>query len=86
MAVPLVQRLSAAAIIVDVSHATGNADLVTPAALAALAVGADGIMVEVHPDPPHALSDGAQSLNLAQLSDLMDALLPLAQTLGKTLV
>ncbi|MDR1412986.1 MAG: bifunctional 3-deoxy-7-phosphoheptulonate synthase/chorismate mutase [Actinomycetes bacterium] len=85
MAVPLVKQLAAAPVVVDVSHSTGRADLVIPAARAALAAGADGIMVEVHPDPAHAKSDGAQSLDLPQFEALMDALTPLAAVMGRAL-
>ncbi len=61
-------------VIVDPSHATGRRDLVIPMALAALAAGLDGVIVEVHPDPQHALSDGPQSLDLAGLAELADRL------------
>jgi 3-deoxy-7-phosphoheptulonate synthase len=57
-------------VIVDPSHATGQSKLVPPMALAAAAAGADGIMVEVHNDPPHALCDGAQSLTPEQFDAL----------------
>src|SRR5207248_10357686 len=60
--VPAVQKLSHLPIIVDPSHGTGKRDKVLPLSLAAVAVGADGLMVEVHHDPDHALSDGAQSI------------------------
>jgi 3-deoxy-7-phosphoheptulonate synthase len=69
-AVPLLHRLTHLPVIVDPSHATGKRWLVPPMALAAVAGGADGIMVEVHPDPDDALSDGEQSLTLEQFSDL----------------
>jgi len=65
-AVPLLHRLSHLPVIVDPSHGTGKRWLVSPMALAAVAAGADGIMVEVHPDPDDALSDGEQSLTLEQ--------------------
>jgi 3-deoxy-D-arabino-heptulosonate 7-phosphate (DAHP) synthase len=61
-------------IIVDPSHAAGDRDLVAPLALAAQAIGADGIMVEIHPNPEEALSDGPQSLRLDQFENLMAAL------------
>jgi len=61
-AVPVIQSLSHLPIIVDPSHATGKASLVAPMANGAVAVGADGLMIEVHNDPPHALCDGAQSI------------------------
>jgi 3-deoxy-7-phosphoheptulonate synthase len=69
-AVPLLHRLTHLPVVVDPSHATGKRWLVPPMALAAVAGGADGIMVEVHPDPDDALSDGEQSLTLEQFDDL----------------
>ena len=69
-AVPVLQELSHLPVIADPSHATGKARLVPPMALAAVASGVDGIMVEVHNDPPHALCDGAQSLTPAQFDAL----------------
>ena len=69
-AVPLLHRLTHLPVIVDPLHATGKRWLVPPMALAAVAGGADGIMVEVHPDPDDALSDGEQSLTLEQFGDL----------------
>ena len=70
-AVPVVKELSHLPIIVDPSHAAGRRSLVKPLAKAALAVGADGVMVEVHPDPPKALSDGNQSLNFEEFKELV---------------
>jgi 3-deoxy-7-phosphoheptulonate synthase len=72
-------------VIVDPSHGTGIRDLVTPMALAGVACGADGLMIEVHNDPPAALSDGAQSLYPAQFDALMQALAPVAQAVGREL-
>lgn len=69
-AVPVVKKLSLLPIVIDVSHPTGQADLVPAVSRAAIAVGADGIMVEVHPDPRSALCDGPQSLDLAGLGAL----------------
>jgi 3-deoxy-7-phosphoheptulonate synthase len=69
-AVPMLQELSHLPVIVDPSHATGIARLVQPMALAAVAAGAQGIMVEVHNDPAHALCDGAQSLKPGQFDEL----------------
>lgn len=69
-AVPMLQELSHLPIIVDPSHATGVAKLVKPLSLAAAAVGADGLMIEVHNDPQHALCDGAQSLTPNAFDDL----------------
>lgn len=71
--VPAVQRLSHLPIIVDPSHGTGRRDKVHPMALAAIAAGASGLIVEVHPCPEHALSDGAQSLYPEQFAELADA-------------
>ncbi len=69
-AVPVLQERTHLPVIVDPSHATGQSKLVPPMALAAAAAGADGIMVEVHNDPPHALCDGAQSLTPEQFDAL----------------
>jgi 3-deoxy-7-phosphoheptulonate synthase len=81
-AIPAVKRLSHLPIVVDPSHAAGVRSLVPPLARAGLAAGADGIMVEVHPDPDHALSDGAQGLTPAMLDDLMRSLRAIALGLG----
>ena len=72
-AVPLLQELTHLPIIIDPSHATGIARLVKPLSLAAAAVGADGLMIEVHNDPQHALCDGAQSLTPAAFDDVCKA-------------
>jgi len=84
-AVPVVKSLSLLPIIVDVSHPAGRADLVPAISRAAVAVGADGIMVEVHPNPREALCDGPQSLDLPGLRALMADLAPLAGVIGSTL-
>ncbi|GAW93769.1 3-deoxy-7-phosphoheptulonate synthase [Calderihabitans maritimus] len=84
-AVPLVKELSHLPVIVDPSHASGNWKLVAPLARAAVAVGADGIMVEVHPEPLTALCDGPQSLNPNNFSELMQSLVPIARAVGKEL-
>ena len=81
-AVPVIKRLSHLPILVDPSHAMGDWHYVAPASLAALAAGADGIMVEIHPDPAMALSDGKQSLNHAHFEDLMGTIRALAPHLG----
>jgi 3-deoxy-7-phosphoheptulonate synthase len=75
-AVPMIHHLTHLPVIVDPSHATGKRWLVKPLALGGVAVGADGIMVEVHPDPDQALSDAEQQLTLDQFRDLMDTLVP----------
>ena len=84
--VPMMKRLTHLPIIVDPSHATGKWYLVKPAALAAAAVGADGIIVEVHPDPDHAMSDGPQALTPANFADLMQSLEPIVAAVGKRLL
>ena len=84
-AIPLVKRLSHLPVIADPSHATGKWQLVTPVALGAIAAGADGLIVEVHPSPDHALSDGAQSLTPANFAKLIEAARPVAEAVGKTL-
>ncbi|MCB9072799.1 MAG: 3-deoxy-7-phosphoheptulonate synthase [Bdellovibrionaceae bacterium] len=73
-------------VIVDPSHGTGDRNLVAPMACAAVAAGADGIMVEVHPDPAEALSDGFQALNFENFKNLMSQLKPFVEAAGKTLV
>jgi len=75
-AVPLLHHLTHLPVIVDPSHATGKRWLVKPLAIAGVAIGADGVMVEVHPRPDEALSDGEQSLDLQGFRDLMTALVP----------
>ncbi|MEX2154883.1 MAG: 3-deoxy-7-phosphoheptulonate synthase [Gemmatimonadaceae bacterium] len=83
-AIPIVQRLSHLPIIADPSHGTGLRDKVTPMARAAIAAGADGVMVEVHPNPDRALSDGAQSLFPDQFASLVTELMAIAQAIGRT--
>jgi 3-deoxy-7-phosphoheptulonate synthase len=80
--IPPVKRLSHLPIIADPSHGTGNRDYVPAMALAALAAGADGLLLEVHPDPPRAMSDGAQSLDYAMFDALLSSLRRMADTLG----
>jgi 3-deoxy-7-phosphoheptulonate synthase len=80
-----VHKLSTLPIIVDASHPTGQRDLVAPVCRAAVAIGADGLMVEVHPDPRKALCDGPQSLDLAGLRALMAELEPVAGAVGRTI-
>ena len=71
-AIPLVKQMSHLPLVADPSHGTGKWALVSPVTLGAIAAGADGIMVEVHPNPEHALSDGAQSLNFRRFRELME--------------
>jgi len=81
--IPMVKRLSHLPIIVDPSHGTGNSASVTPLARAAVAAGCDGLIVEVHNDPAHALSDGDQSLNFAQFDEMMQQLRRIAPALDR---
>jgi 3-deoxy-7-phosphoheptulonate synthase len=83
-AIPLVQKLSHLPIIADPSHGTGLRDKVTPMARAAIAAGADGIIVEVHPNPDGALSDGAQSLYPEQFTRLVTELRAIAHAIGRS--
>ncbi len=73
-AVPIIQKETGLPVVVDPSHGTGVRYLVKPMSIGALAVGADGIMVEVHPEPENALSDGMQSLNFNEFEDLMNSI------------
>ncbi len=82
-AIPAIKRLSHLPIIGDPSHGTGKYDLVSPMALASIAAGADGIMVEVHPNPDQALKDGPQSLTFGNFEDLMQRLAPVAAAVGR---
>lgn len=84
-AVPLVKSLSHLPIVADPSHGTGVREKVTPMARAAVAAGADGLIVEVHPDPPRALSDGAQSLYPKQFEELVTQCGPIARAIGRSL-
>jgi len=83
--VPPVKKLSHLPIVVDPSHGTGRSEYVLPMALASLAAGADGLMVEMHPAPEQATSDGAQSLDFAQFDTMLEALQRLAEPLEKQL-
>ena len=82
-AIPAVQKASHLPMIADPSHGTGVRDRVGPMARAAVAAGADGLLIEVHPDPNRAFSDGAQSLFPQQFTDLMGELAPIAQAIGR---
>ena len=84
-AVPVVKQLSHLPIIVDPSHGVGIRDKVAPMAVAAVACGADGLMIEAHPNPPEALSDGPQSLYLDAFAGLMDQARRVAEVVGRTI-
>jgi 3-deoxy-7-phosphoheptulonate synthase len=82
-AVPVLRHATSLPVVVDPSHATGRAEFVPSVALAAVAAGADGLLVEVHPNPPEALSDGSQSLTPAAFADLMEAVGRVAAAVGR---
>ena len=84
-AIPLVKKLSHLPVLGDPSHATGKWYLVEPVGLAAIAAGADGLMIEVHPSPDHALSDGAQSLTPENFAKLVEKVGVLGAALGRPL-
>lgn len=84
-AVPVIHKQSLHPICVDVSHAAGQRDLVPYLARAAVAAGADAIMIEVHPDPASALSDGAQQLTCQQFADVVEELRRVAAVFGKVI-
>jgi 3-deoxy-7-phosphoheptulonate synthase len=84
-AIPVVKKLSHLPIIADPSHGTGRRDKVIPMARAAVAAGADGLLIEVHHDPERALSDGAQSLRPEQFAELMAQLRIIAPAVGRTI-
>jgi 3-deoxy-7-phosphoheptulonate synthase len=82
-AIPVVKKLSHLPIVGDPSHGTGRRDMILPMARAAVAAGADGLLVEVHPDPDHAMSDGAQTLNPAQFTEMMRQVKAVAGAIGR---
>jgi len=84
-AFPVVKKLSHLPIVADPSHGTGRRDMVAPVARASVAGGADGLLIEVHPDPDRALSDGAQSLRPEQFEELMGQLRMIATAVGRTI-
>jgi 3-deoxy-7-phosphoheptulonate synthase len=84
-AIPIIKKLSHLPVIADPSHGTGKWYLVAPMALAAVAAGADGLMIEVHPSPDTALKDGAQSLTFEHFQDLMKQVAPVAAAVGRTM-
>jgi len=84
-AIPIVHKETHLPIIADPSHGTGKWDLVIPLALASVAAGADGLMIEVHPTPDTALKDGAQSLTFEHFGELMRQVAPVAKAVGRTM-
>ncbi len=83
-AIPVLKGLTHLPVVVDPSHATGRWDLVTPTALAGIAAGADGILVEVHTDPEKAMSDGNQSLKPKKFAEMMDRVRKVAEAVGRS--
>jgi 3-deoxy-7-phosphoheptulonate synthase len=83
-AIPVLKRLSHLPVLADPSHATGRRDYVVPMARAAIAAGADGLLVEVHPDPDRAVSDGAQTLDPSLFSQMMREIKAVADAIGRT--
>jgi 3-deoxy-7-phosphoheptulonate synthase len=83
--IPPAKHLAHLPILVDPSHGTGKRDYVPPMALAALAAGADGLLIEAHPDPDRAMSDGAQSLSFPGLDRMLESLKRLAEPLGRVM-
>jgi len=83
-AIPVLKRLTHLPVIADPSHGTGKRDYVLPMARAAVAAGADGLLVEVHPDPDRALSDGAQTLRPDQFAQMMQQTRAVAEAIGRT--
>ncbi|MCC7363584.1 MAG: 3-deoxy-7-phosphoheptulonate synthase [Dehalococcoidia bacterium] len=84
-AIPLVKQLSHLPVVADPSHGTGKWKLVKPVSMASIAAGADGLMIEVHPNPDHALSDGAQSLTFESFTSMMRAVAGIASAVERTL-
>jgi 3-deoxy-7-phosphoheptulonate synthase len=84
-AIPVAKKLSHLPLVADPSHGTGRRDMVAPMARAAVAAGADGLLIEVHPDPDRALSDGAQSLRPEQFEELMEQLRLIAPAVGRSI-
>ncbi|HLX45999.1 MAG TPA: 3-deoxy-7-phosphoheptulonate synthase [Bryobacteraceae bacterium] len=83
-AIPVIKKLSHLPMIGDPSHGTGRRDLILPMARASVAAGADGLLVEVHPDPDHAMSDGAQTLTPGQFTEMMQQVRAIAAAVGRT--
>ncbi len=84
-AIPVIKELSHLPVVIDPSHSTGHWNWVAPMARAAVAAGADGLIIEAHPNPAEALSDGPQSLSLPHLAELVHSLRALAEVVGRTL-
>jgi 3-deoxy-7-phosphoheptulonate synthase len=84
-AIPMLKQLSHLPVVADPSHGTGKWELVEPVSRAAVAAGADGLLIEVHPHPEEALSDGAQSLKPDRFTTLMENLDAVAEAVGRSM-
>ncbi len=84
-AIPVIKKLSTLPVIVDVSHGTGRSDMLIPMSRAAIAAGADGVMIEAHPNPKEALCDGQQSLHTSHLKEWVEECTKIAHLLGKSI-
>jgi 3-deoxy-7-phosphoheptulonate synthase len=84
-AIPIIKQRSHLPVVVDPSHAAGKPDLVEPLSLAAIAAGADGLMIEMHPSPETALSDGAQSLDPGQFGTVATRIRGMVEWVGRTM-
>ncbi|MGD1855875.1 MAG: 3-deoxy-7-phosphoheptulonate synthase [Leptolyngbyaceae cyanobacterium] len=84
-AVAALKQITHLPVLVDPSHATGKRELVAPLARAAVAVGADGLIIECHPDPERSISDARQTLSLEAMTELIESLRPLAQAVGRSI-
>jgi 3-deoxy-7-phosphoheptulonate synthase len=84
-AIPVLKQETHLPVIADPSHAGGRRDLVAPLSYAAVAAGADGLLIEVHPQPETATSDGDQSLDFSEFASLMETLRPFAAAAGRVL-
>jgi 3-deoxy-7-phosphoheptulonate synthase len=84
-AVPVIKKLTTLPVVVDVSHGTGRTDMLIPMSRAAIAAGADGVMIEAHPNPKEALCDGQQSLPTSHLKDWVEECRKIASALGKSI-
>lgn len=83
-AIPVIKKLSTLPVVVDVSHGTGRSDMLIPMSRAAIAAGADGVMIEAHPNPKEALCDGQQSLPASHLKEWVEECRKIAEALGKS--
>ena len=85
VSIPVLKKLSHLPVVIDPSHGTGHRSLVEPAARGAVAMGADGLMIEVHPEPFKALSDGAQSIKNEDFPEIINRLKKIAQSVDRTI-